>query len=157
MRVVLDTSAIIYLNDFRRFEEILTVQEVVGEVKDKISSIKLSGLELKVVEPSKKVLDEIKNVARESGDLEKLSDTDLKVLAAAKENESEIISDDRNIQNVAEKLGIKYVSVFNKKITKLITWKNYCKSCKRFFEKKNCPVCGSKLSRVPENAVELNQ
>jgi UPF0271 protein len=157
MRVVLDTSAIIYLNDFRRFEEILTVQEVVGEVKDKISSIKLSGLELKVVEPSKKVLDEIKNVARESGDLEKLSDTDLKVLAAAKENESEIISDDRNIQNVAEKLGIKYVSVFNKKITKLITWKNYCKSCKKFFEKKVCPICGSKLARVPEKAVELNQ
>jgi len=157
MRVVLDTSAIIYLNDFRRFEEILTVQGVVEEVKDKISSIKLSSLELKVVEPSKKVLDEIKNVARGCGDLEKLSDTDLKVLAAAKENESEIISDDRNIQNVAEKLGIKYVSVFNKKITKLITWKNYCKSCKKFFEKKVCPICGSKLARVPEKVVELNQ
>jgi UPF0271 protein len=155
MRVVLDTSAIIYLNDFRKFEEILTVQEVVDEVKDKISSIKLSSLKLKIVEPSEKVLGEIKDAARESGDLEKLSETDLKVLAAARESNSEIISDDRNVQNVAEKLGIKYVSVFNKKITRLITWKNYCKNCKKFFDKKNCPICGSKLTRVPRKSVEL--
>jgi UPF0271 protein len=155
MRVVLDTSAIIYLNDFRKFEEILTVQEVVDEVKDKISSIKLSSLKLKVVEPSEKVLEEIKDAARESGDLEKLSETDLKVLAAARESNSKIISDDRNVQNVAEKIGIKYVSVFNKKITKLITWKNYCKNCKKFFDKKNCPICGSKLMRVAGKAVEL--
>jgi len=155
MRVVLDTSAIIYLNDFRGFDEIFTVQEVVDEVRDKTSSMKLSSLKFKIVEPSEKILEEIKDAARESGDLEKLSGTDLKVLAAARENNSEIISDDRNVQNVAEKLGIKYVSVFNKKITKLITWKNYCKNCRKFFDKKNCPICGSKLVRVPGKAVEL--
>jgi len=156
MRVVLDTSAIIYLNDFRNFDEMFVVDEVVKEVKDRTSEMKLLGLKLKVVEPSKKNVDEIKNVARKTGDLEKLSGTDIKVLALAKDTSSTIVSDDRNIQNVAEKLGIKYISIFNKKITKLITWKNYCKNCKRFFEKKDCPICGSKLIRVPEKVVELD-
>ena len=157
MRVVLDTSAIIYLNDFRKFDEMLTVEEVVREVKDSTSEIKMSTLRLKIVEPSKKVLDEIKSEARKTGDLEKLSDTDEKVLALAKETGSVVISDDRNIQNVAEKIGVKYISIFNKRITKLITWKNYCKSCKKFFEKNICPVCGSRLARVPRDSVKLKQ
>lgn len=155
MRVVLDTSAIIYLNDFRNFDEMLTVEEVVEEVKDIITSMKLSSLRLKIVEPSKEMIDEVKDVARKTGDLEKLSDTDAKILALAKGSNSTIISDDRNIQNVAEKLGIKYISIFSKKITKLITWKNYCRNCKKFFEEKVCPVCGSKLARVPEKTIEL--
>lgn len=157
MRVVLDTSAIIYLNDFRNFDEMFTVQEVVEEVKDRISSMKLSGLRLKVAEPSKKTVDEIKDAAEETGDLKKLSATDIKVLALAKEIGGVVISDDRNVQNVAEKIGMKCISAFSKKITRLITWKNYCKSCKRYFDKEVCPVCGSKLARVPSKAVKLNK
>jgi UPF0271 protein len=155
MRVVLDTSAIIYLNDFRKFDEIFIVDSVVREVKDKITAMKLSGLKLKILEPKKETVEKIKSTAAETGDLEKLSETDIEILAAAVESKSMIISDDRNIQNVAEKLGIKYISVFSEKITKLITWKNYCKNCKKFFEKKVCPICGSKLVRTAEKATEL--
>lgn len=155
MRVVLDTSSLIYLSDFRKFDEILTVYSVIKEVKDKITSLKLSGLKLKIVEPRKETVEKIKEVAMETGDLEKLSKTDIEVLAAAKENDCTIISDDRNIQNVAEKIGIGYISVFSKKITKLITWKKYCKTCKKFFEGRVCPICGAKLARVPEKSVEI--
>lgn len=156
MRVVLDTSAIIYLNDFRKFEEMITSDDVVKEVRDRITSLKLSSLNLKVVEPKNETVNEIKETAKETGDLEKLSKTDLKVLALARENSYTIISDDRNIQNVAEKLGIKYLSIFNKKITKLITWKKFCKNCNKFFEKeKICPICGEKLVRVPVSSAEI--
>lgn len=156
MKVVLDTSAIIYLNDFRLFEEMVTVSEVIEEVKDNVSSLKLSGLNLKILEPGVESIKEVKGVAKKTGDLEKLSKTDLKVLALAKETNFTIISDDRNIQNVAEKMGIKYVSIFNKRITKLIIWKKLCKNCKKVFEKgRVCPVCGGKLSRVPSEAREL--
>lgn len=150
MRVVLDTSAIIYLNDFRKFDEILTVQEVIDEVKDRISEMKLSGLIFKVAEPSIAVIEEIKKTAKETGDLKKLSPTDMKVLALAKENNLVIISDDRNIQNVAEKLKIKYLSLFSTRITKLLTWKNFCKNCEKIYEKGSyCEVCGGRLVRVP--------
>lgn len=157
MKVVLDTSAIIYLNDFRTFDEILTVQEVVNEVKDKVSSMKLAGLDFKIAEPSTKTIEEIKQIAKETGDLERLSNTDIKVLALAKENNCTIISDDRNIQNIAEKLSIGYISIYNEKITKLITWKRFCKNCRKFYDKeKVCPVCGSDLSRVPKDSREIN-
>ncbi len=157
MKVVLDTSAIIYLNDFRKFDEILTVQEVVDEVKDRTTAMKLSGLSFKIFEPSKAAIEEIEKTAKETGDLEKLSDTDVKVLALAKENNCTIISDDRNIQNVAEKLGIRYVSIFNEKITKLITWKRFCKNCKKFYDRKEvCAICGEKLARVPESSVKID-
>lgn len=155
MRVVLDTSSLIYLSDFRRFDEILTVYSVIKEVKDKITSLKLSGLKLEIVEPKKETVEEIKEAARKTGDLEKLSRTDLEVLAAAKENNCTIISDDRCIQNVAEKIGIGYISIFSKKITKLITWKKYCGNCKKNFEGRECPICGAELSRVPERSVEI--
>ncbi len=156
MKVVLDTSAIIYLSDFRNFDEILTAQEVVDEVKDKISTMKLSTLKLKILEPSTATIEKIKKTAKETGDLEKLSNTDLKVLALGKENNCTIISDDRNVQNVAEKIGLKYISIFSGKITKMITWKKFCNNCKKFYEKKDtCPVCGAKLSRIPKTSREI--
>jgi UPF0271 protein len=156
MKAALDTSAFIYLNDFRKFDEILTVQEVVNEVKDKVSSMKLSGLNFRIVEPSDNSIKEIKKIAKETGDLEKLSKTDIKILALAKENNCTIISDDRCIQNVAERLEIQYVSVFNQKITSLITWKKYCRSCKKFYDGKDiCPVCGSKLVRTPSKSEKV--
>ncbi len=155
MKVVLDTSAFIYLSDFRGFDEILTVQRVVDEVKDMKTTMKMSGLRLKVVEPGKEAIKIIEQMARGTGDLEKMSRTDIEVLAAAKENECVIISDDRNVQNVAQKVGIKYVSISNKKITKLITWKNYCKNCKKSFDADMCPICGTKLSRIPKKSVPI--
>jgi len=156
MKVVLDTSAIIYLSDFRKFDEILTVQEVIDEVKDRVTAMKLSGLIFKTVEPSPAAVEEIKRTAKETGDLEKLSNTDVKVLALGKEYCCTIISDDRNVQNVAEKLGIDYISIYSEKITKLITWKKFCKNCEKFYDKKRvCPVCGEKLVRVPESFREI--
>jgi UPF0271 protein len=158
MRVALDTSAIIYLNDFRKFKEIFTVQEVIEEVRDKISTMKLSCLSLNVVEPMQQSIKEIEKIARETGDLDKLSKTDIKLLALAKEKGLVIISDDRSIQNVAEKAGMKYFSVFSKEITKLIKWKKFCKSCKKFFENgEYCEICGNKLVRAPIEKLYLSK
>lgn len=157
MKVVLDTSALIYLNEFKEFDELLTVPEVIKEVKDRTSKMKLSALDLKIVEPRGDVIKEIKNVARETGDLEKLSKTDVKLLALAKQEGCMIISDDRSIQNVAEKIGLTYVSLFSPKISKFIVWKKYCKNCRKYFENGGtCEICGSKLIRVPVSSKEIN-
>ena len=150
MKVVLDTSAIIYLNDFRMFDEIFTVSDVIDEVKDRINVLKLSGIKFKIIDPSERSIKEVEEVAKETGDLEKLSKTDMKILALAKEKGLGIVSDDYNIQNVAEKLGINYISLFSKKITKIIQWGKYCGNCKKFFENKSmCPKCGNQLARKP--------
>ena len=157
MKVVLDTSAIIYLNDFRMFDEIFTVSDVIDEVKDRINTLKLSGINFQVVDPTESSIKEIKKIARETGDLEKLSKTDIKILSLAKENRLDIVSDDYNIQNVAERIGIKYISLFSGKITKFTQWGKYCDNCKRFYEKGGtCTKCGSQLIRKPVKEELIN-
>ena len=156
MRVILDTSAIIYLNRFDIFQEKLTVPGVINEVKDRISRLKLSSMELRVEEPSTESIEKVRKVAESLGDIDKLSQTDIKVLALALEKGYTIVSDDRNIQNVAKKLGIEFISIFSPRIKKLIVWKKFCKHCKKIFGIKEtvCPICGSRLIRIrwKENA-----
>jgi len=159
MKTVLDTSAIIYLQDFRKFEEVFTTSSVLNEVKDKMSGLKLSVLRISVLDPAKKSREEIKNAARKTGDLEKLSETDIDVLALAKELGITLVSDDYNIQNVAEKIGIKYISVFNKRISKFFVWRKYCPACKKYLgsELNECPTCGTALKRVPSKKVGIEK
>lgn len=153
----MDTSAIIYLNDFRKFDEIIITPSVIKEVKDKVSLFKLASLKnFKILEPSHKSIKEVEKIARVTGDIEQLSKTDLEVLALAKEFNVAIISDDKSIQNVAEKMRLKYLSIFSKKISKLIIWREFCRFCKKYYERKKvCPVCGNKLIRVPKKQIEI--
>lgn len=158
MKVVLDTSAIIYLNDFRMFEEMMTVQKVVREVQDRISTIKLSTLKLKVAEPREETIGEIKRMAKKTGDLENLSETDVEILALAKDKKCTLISDDRSVQNVAQAIGIRYISVFSPKITSLVIWKKFCGNCKRYFDKGSvCPVCGEELRKTAKESVQIGK
>jgi UPF0271 protein len=129
-RVVLDTTALIFLSDFSSFEKAYTVQEVVEEVKDRLTAMKLSAMleKLKVLEPDKEFVEKIKELAKETGDFEKLSEADIKIIALAKQLGANrvvcvLISDDYNVQNVAGHSGITCVSVFNPAIKRLIKWR----------------------------------
>lgn len=150
MEVVFDTSAFIYLHDFRSFEKIFTVSEVLNEVKDKLSSLKLSSLNVVVEEPSEESLTAVIERSKQTGDIKKLSKTDLKVLALGLSKNLPIVSDDRNVQNVAKALNLSFISVFSKEIKEFIIWKKFCKNCKKVFsvETEECPICGSELKRV---------
>ena len=145
---MLDTTAIIYLNDFSKFSEIFITPEVIFEAKDQNSLMKLEGFDKKILDPVDEDVEEIKKVAAETGDDDKLSVTDITVLALAKGKNCTIISDDRNIQNVAEKIGLEYIPVFSEKIKKLVTWKKLCRNCKEYFDAESCPVCGDRLWKV---------
>ena len=152
IRAVLDTSAFIYLQDFSIFEEIYTVPEVFEEVKDRGSKLKLSGLNVVVLEPSEESVKEVEKVAAQTGDIEKMSRTDIKILSLAVEKNLPIISDDRCVQNVARKLGLQFLSMFNPSIRKLIAWEYFCPFCGKVFSKgkEKCDVCGGSLKRRPK-------
>ncbi|MEM5836704.1 MAG: PIN domain-containing protein [Candidatus Aenigmatarchaeota archaeon] len=156
MRFVLDASAIIYLQDFRKMEEIFIPPLVLEEIKDKISKMKLEAMNAKIFEPRKKFVEEVKKVAKETGDFEKLSEADFQVLALAKELKAKIVSDDYSIQNVAAKMGLEFVPIMQKGIKKIFKWKKYCPYCKKFFgvEEKTCYFCGATLKRIPAKLKE---
>jgi UPF0271 protein len=150
---VLDAGAI-----FKRklvYENMVTIPEVVREVIDENSNVYLSVKNLRIESASEKSLEFVKKVSKETGDIFKLSETDLKLVAKAVDekergNEVVIVTDDYSIQNIAMALGIDFESIVQEKIKKGFKWVRVCKGCGRKVSKDPCPVCGSEtvLRRV---------
>lgn len=154
MILILDSSA--FLSGFKP-ENAYTVQEVLDELRGENVrlriNISLKDGSLKLQKPGNKEIQEVKKAAGETGDIAKLSDTDIKLLSVAlyfKDN-AILITDDYSIQNLACKLGVKIASTTEGEIEKVLAWKNICIGCGRKFKAEyrgKCDFCGSKLRRV---------
>lgn len=165
VKLILDTSAL--LSGFRPGNECYTVQEVIDEVREKNAKLRISlSLEegsLKLIEPEEENLLEIKKAALESGDIAKLSDTDIKLLSIAlhfkkKRSKPVIVTDDYNIQNVASRLGMDFSPTTEAGIKKILTWKKICRGCGKRFPieyRGNCDVCGTRVSKISAEATNL--
>jgi len=150
---VLDTGAI--LKRKLVYENMVTIPEVVQEVIDESSTIYLSVKDLRIESASEKNLEFVRKVSKKTGDIYRLSETDLKLLAKAidereKGNEVVLVTDDYSIQNVAMALGIDFENVVQEKITKGFKWVRVCRGCGRKVSEETCPICGSEtvLRRV---------
>lgn len=126
----------------------VTVPEVAAEILDEASAIYFSVKNLRIEEASCESVDEVVEVAKKTGDIHKLSKTDIKVLAKAvdevkKGNDVVLVTDDYAIQNVAMRLGIKFEGIIQSQISKEFKWVKVCRGCGRKIESDICPVCGS--------------
>ncbi len=123
---------------------------------------------LGIYKPSAASVARVRKAATRSGDIARLSPTDLEVLAVALDinmdpvQEAIVLTDDYSIQNLARSLQVKYLGLSQEGITRRITWVVCCPGCgRRFADKVSvCPVCGTKTrvaaqrkSRVAESAV----
>jgi endoribonuclease Nob1 len=162
--IVLDTSA--FLSGFDPFA-LGTQQVTVPEVEEEIlrnSMVKMrfeTAIEngkIKVKAPTQEFSELAKASANKVGDLFKLSEADLQLLALALELKTEgyapqIVTDDYSIQNVATKLGIEFVALATFGIKRLLEWIRYCPACHREYPSnskfKECQVCGTELKRKP--------
>ncbi|WP_174590169.1 NOB1 family endonuclease [Methanocella conradii] len=147
---VLDASAFIY-GIFPR-GELLTPPRVYEEVKDEASRLKLEVLTgLTVREPDAIYVSEVKNAAQDTGDILRLSQPDIDLLALALEEKGSgkdvaILSDDYAVQNVARKMGLDFVPLHQKRIKYKIVWEKRCMGCNRTYSEGDvCKVCGSPL------------
>jgi len=100
-----------------------------------------------VKEPSKKAIEKVRKVVDETKD--KLSTTDMKVIALALEIKGIVVSGDYGIQNVCEVLDIPYVSSGVEGINEVFQWKFTCIGCGAEYEShvKECPFCGNPVVR----------
>ncbi|WP_457549569.1 NOB1 family endonuclease [Archaeoglobus sp.] len=146
---VIDTSTIFMRKAF--YENMVTIPEVVDEVKDENSQLYFSLLNLRVEEASDKNVEMVVRVAKKTGDIHKLSKTDIKLIAKAldireKGEDVVLVTDDYSIQNVAMSLGLKVDNVVQPKISKHFRWVKVCRGCGRTVEGDVCPICGSEAT-----------
>lgn len=126
-----------------------TISEIEDELLNRQSKQYFSNLlerGLKLIEPRNQSEKYIKEKAKETGDFDVLSNTDLKILALAYEMKANIVSDDFAIQNISLYLGLNYLSCSKKEIKELRKWKYKCSACNLVnnYKMKSCEVCGSK-------------
>jgi UPF0271 protein len=146
---VLDTSA---LMSGRAFEgELFTTDDVLRELhRQKAMTTQLStflDLKVRILSPSPEALAAVAAASEGTGDAHRLSPTDLRLLAVARDLGATIVTDDYSIQNLAEVVGVAHEAVLERGIKEVVHWEYRCTGCGRTFESWTdpCPVCGSKL------------
>jgi len=119
---------------------------------------------LKIIEPAKKSIEQIEKTATSTGDIERLSKTDIELIALAYElkkrgDKPVILTDDYSIQNVADTLNIEYENFNQLKITKRFKWSYRCRGCGRVFREtiKICPICGSDTKKIVSSEKNIKQ
>ncbi|MDT3437097.1 NOB1 family endonuclease [Haloarcula sp. 1CSR25-25] len=146
---VLDSSA--FINEYHTDEQIATIPLVREELEDeaayRFDALEGSGMHLHI--PEDNTVERIERAAGETGDLAELSETDIRLIAAAFELDSRLVTDDYAMQNVAEKLDVAVEVIARDGISEQRDWLFQCAGCGREFEENRdrCPVCGSSLSR----------
>ena len=156
METYIIDSGVIFLRK-ALYENMITIPEVIDEIKDEDSKFYLSLLNLRVEDVDDKYVKKAIEGAKKTGDVHKLSNTDIKLIAKAIEvcekigkDKVILLTDDYSIQNLAMYFGIKFENVVQKTISKVFKWVKVCKGCGRKIEDDVCPVCGSEaiLRRV---------
>ena len=146
---VLDASA--FINEYHTTEQTATVPLVREELEDesayRYDAMEGSGMHIHI--PEDETVERIERAADETGDLDTLSETDIRLVAAAFELDGSLVTDDYAMQNVAEKLEVTVELIAREGISEQRDWLFQCAGCGREFDDNHdrCPICGSELSR----------
>jgi UPF0271 protein len=152
---VLDASA--FINEYHTTEDTATIPMVREELEDesayRFDAMEGSGMHIHI--PQDGAVERVRRAAKETGDFEELSDTDVRLIAAAFELDATLVTDDYAMQNVAEHMDVGVEVIAQDGIAEQRDWRFQCQGCGREFDenKDRCPICGSELTRKnPSNA-----
>ena len=147
MVIVLDSSALFSMEDLPD-GDCVCPPGVIDELrKYKDRRLDLWGGMLRVSDCSPESMEKVKEEARKSGDLGRLSPVDLTVIALGLDLNGVVYSDDYSIENVCSRLGIQYRPVGTGGIKKVEKWNYQCIGCKKWYKERmdECPICGSPM------------
>ncbi len=146
---VLDSSA--FIDDYHTDSRIATIPMVREELEDeagyRFDALEGSGMRIHI--PDSETVDQVKRAAVDTGDSDTLSQTDVRLLAAAFELDATLVTDDYAMQNVAEKLDVDVDVIAQDGIEEHRDWQFQCQGCGRIFDEHHdrCEICGSDLER----------
>ena len=148
MKFVLDASAILSGKDFPAHYELYSSPRILeeiqhGRMRRRLDYLIESGLQ--VMSPTNETIEEVRQCARDTGDIARVSESDIEILSLAKELDCVLLTDDYSIQNLASKLDVEFKGKAQEEITHTIKWSFRCKGCGRYWDEMHdsCPVCGS--------------
>jgi len=148
VRFVLDTSALMSGKTFEG--DLYTTPEVLSELRRFGVTPQLEAFienKVRIVTPGDESVDVVKRKAEETGDVNRLSPTDIGILALAVELRAALVTDDYSIENTAKAMGIRYDTVMMPAIKEEVHWRYRCTGCLKFWPEWHsaCPVCGARL------------
>jgi UPF0271 protein len=146
---LLDSSA--FINDYHTDEETASIPDVREELEEE-SSMRFEAMEgagMHIHLPAEATVAKVRRAAGETGDAGVLSETDLRLLAAAFELDATLVTDDYAMQNVADRLNVACDVIAREGITEARQWRFQCRGCGREYDDHHdrCPVCGMELTR----------
>jgi UPF0271 protein len=146
---VLDASAFIdeYHTDARTASVPMVREELEDESAFRYDAMEGAGMHVHI--PEEGTVEKVKRAAGETGDRDVLSETDIRLLAAAFELDGVLVTDDYAMQNVADKLQVDVSVIARDGIDERRDWTFQCQGCGREFDSNadRCPICGSDLAR----------
>ena len=146
---VLDASA--FIHDYTTDEPTATIPLVREELEDEAGYRfdALEGAGMRVHIPDAETVERVERAARDTGDADTLSRTDVRLVGAAFELDATLVTDDYAMQNVAETLDVDVDVIARAGIDERRDWQFQCRGCGRTFDEKRdrCRVCGSDLER----------
>ena len=150
---VLDASA--FIQEYHTREPTATVPSVREELEDesayRYDAMEGSGMHIQI--PEDGTVERVRRAAASSGDLETLSGTDIRLIAATLELDGTLVTDDYAMQNVAEGLDLTVEVIAQEGIDEQRDWQFQCQGCGREFDdhRERCPICGSSFARKNPN------
>ena len=162
LAVIGDTGALLarvyYMLPSYKFE-FYTTSACFKEVKDAENrEALLNALELglvKVVDAGDEYISMAVEEAKSIGELGRLSEADLSVIALALELAGKrnvvVLTDDYSLQNTLHHLGLSFKPVRTEGIKQSFRYREYCPVCGYVPGKpgeKTCPICGSPIRRI---------
>ena len=146
---VLDASA--FIEEYDTEASIATIPAVREELADgagyRFDAMEGAGMHIHI--PDEGAITRVRQAASATGDLEVLSETDIRLLAAAAELDATLVTDDYAMQNVADALDLPVDVIAKEGIEERRDWHFQCQGCGREFDDHHdrCPICGSSLAR----------
>lgn len=158
--LVLDATAFYAGIPFSGVSRYHTTSLVIREVSHRpLTRASIQGLidagRLKIRDPHPRFVTAVREMAFKSGDLGRVSDADMSVVALGLELQDEgrtpmLLSDDYAVENLARHFEVKLGPVMTRGISRVVKWVVYCPGCGKIFDDARinvCDVCGTKLKR----------
>jgi len=168
-QVFLIDSSAIFSGKPLNFDEMMTTSKISDEFqsggRDYQRFQLLCEKGMKISEPSKESITQVRKAIERFGEQSRLSLADISILALAidvKKSQQQIpiiVTDDYSIQNIANHIEISIQSMSQKGITKRFKWERRCRGCRRKVsdDVDVCPDCGSSLTTVVKKKYTLKK